>query len=60
MNHVHVLFFRIKSRVLVVPFDQLSIGPADTEASDAFEGFEEALNQGEYSSAIGWVIRQGE
>lgn len=48
----------MKSRVLMVPFALPSIGPTSTETLQAFDDFEEALKNGEYTSAIGWVIRQ--
>ena len=51
---------RVKSRVLMVPFSLPSIGPTNLMECHALEDLEEALKNGTYSSAIGWVIRQKE
>lgn len=42
----------------MVPFSLPSIGPTSLVECSGFEDFEEALKNGVYSSAVGWVIRQ--
>lgn len=48
--------YRVRSRVLLVPFELPSTGPTSLEEFEAFEVFEEALMDHYYSSAVGWLV----
>ena len=45
--------FRVKSRILEIPFSLPATGPTNEEA---FDEFKSALEDGTFSSAIGWLV----
>ena len=54
---LHSISFRVKSRVLLIPFDLPSTGPTKDEEYKQFEEFEEKLHNHHYSSAVGWLVK---
>lgn len=50
---------RFRSRCLIIPFQNPSVGPRDSVERKARAKLESALIQSRYSAAIGWVISLG-
>ena len=48
--------FRVKSRILEIPFSLPATGPTNEEEFEAFDKFKSALEDGTFSSAIGWLV----
>ena len=51
-----IFYHRLKTRILVIPFSQLSIGPVSRTETVAFEEFETNLVNHHYTGVIGWVV----
>ena len=58
MNVFH--FNRVRTRVLLVPFNLPPTGPTTADECEAFEKFEDSVQAHVYSSAVGWLISQGQ
>ena len=53
------LYSRVRSRVILVPFEKPSCGPVTAEESRCFMEFVGNCDSGKYSSIVGWVVKQG-
>jgi hypothetical protein len=51
---------RVLTRILLIPFSLPPCGPTDTYESKAYRSLYEGFRTHKYSSAVGWVVRQGE
>ena len=60
LSEFDFLLCRVRSRVLLVPFSLPTTGPITLEEMDAYEEFKLSLNANEFSSAVGWVVLQGQ
>ena len=55
-----VSIYRLKSRILVVPFNSPSTGPTTEEEEAGYECFENSLRRNIFSSVIGWIVSLGQ
>lgn len=53
---IEYIYIRLKSCILIIPFNKPSTGPVTPEEDTAYEEFEDKLHQQYFASAVRWIV----